>query len=252
MVPGYASSTSNIAIQHFNAILQDLCQDYDFIQAQKAFQFNLPTAVDSLGRATLPFPADYLRAKRDDCFYYIQGVPYKLIAFDLAEMDSMVVTAGLASFPQSFTVDCSTSPPTAYFWMPPSGAFTAIVRYQSLMPDLPVPADGTVPWFPNQTYLLTRLTGELCKIADDDRYEQLLSDTSPGGAEHILHKYLMLHNDYENRAKTVSLDRRRFGSSFDRLRNTKQVGWVLPFAMMLDGDMWQLLRELLIWMTNSV
>jgi hypothetical protein len=31
--------------------------------------------------------------------------------------------------------------------------------------------------------------------------------------------------DSENRAKTVSLDRRRFGTSFDKLRNTKQVGW---------------------------
>jgi hypothetical protein len=228
MVPGYATSTSNIAILYLNLILQDLCQSYDFIQAQGTFQFNLPTATDSLGRATLNFPADYLRAKRDDCFYYIQGVPYKLIPLDLDEMDGMVVTAGLANFPQSFAVDCSQIPPLAYFWMPPSGAFTAIVRYQRLMPDLPIPADTTVPWFPNQNYLITRLTGELCKIADDERQVGLLSDDDgqyPGGAGVVLRKYLMLHNDTENRAMTVKLDRRRFGSSFDRLRNTKQVGW---------------------------
>ena len=34
-----------------------------------------------------------------------------------------------------------------------------------------------------------------------------------------------MKGDKENRSQTVSLDRRRFGSSFDRLRNTKALGW---------------------------
>lgn len=223
-VPGFTTQASN----YLNIILQELYQDYDVTASQKDFYFNLPTAVDTYGRATMPFPADYLRAKPNDCFYWIQGVPYQLIPQDLAEMDMMVVTAGLSNFPISFAVDTSKSPPIAYFWMPPSGAYQALVRYQGSMADLPVPADGTIPWFPNQNYLLTRLTGELCKIADDERHETLLGDNeerTPGGAGVLLRKYLTMTGDNENRAKTVKLDRRRFGSSFDRLRNTKLVGW---------------------------
>ena len=219
-VPGYIIQGSNL----LNVILQELYQDYDTTASQADFYFNLPTGVDTFGRATMPFPADYLRAKPNDCFYWIQGVPYELIPIDLAQMDMMVVTAGLSNFPISFAVDTSKDPAVAYFWMPPSGSYPALVRYQAKMPDVPVPADTTIPWFRNQNYLLTRLTGELCKIADDDRYQTLLGD-QPGGADWMLGKYLKMQGDNENRAKFVKLDRRRFGSSFDRLRNTKQVGW---------------------------
>ena len=34
-----------------------------------------------------------------------------------------------------------------------------------------------------------------------------------------------MKDDWTNRAKTVKLDRRRFGGSFQNLRNTKLVGW---------------------------
>lgn len=224
-VPGFLTQGGNL----LNVILQELCQDYDFDLARKTLQFNMPTAVDALGRATMNFPADYLRAKFNECFYYINGVPYALIPQDQAEMDLMVVTPGLSNFPTTFTVDVSVVPPLAYFWMPPSGAYLSILRYQSLMPDIVNPSNSAVvPWFTQQNYLLTRLTGELCKLADDDRHEALLGsdeERTPGGAGVILKKYLRMHGDNENRAKTVKLDRRRFGTSFDRLRNTKQVGW---------------------------
>lgn len=222
--PGFTVQASNL----LNVILQEICQNYDTSASLKTFQFNLPTSVDAFGRATMNFPADYLRGKRGSCWYYIQGVPYALIPLDLDEMDMMVVSPGLQNFPQSFAVDTSKAPPLAYFWMPPSGAFSAFVRYQALMPDIPVPADGTIPWFPNQNYLITRLTGELCKITDDERHENLLGNNdekTPGGAGVLLRNYLTMTGDNENRSKTVKLDRRRFGSSFDRLRNTKQIGW---------------------------
>ncbi len=222
--PGYTTQAAN----KLNLILQELYQFYDTTAAQKDLYFNLPTATDTYGRATMNFPSDYLRAKPGDCFYWIQGVPYQLIPIDLAEMDMMVVTAGLSNFPISFAVDTSKAPPVAYFWMPPSGAYAALVRYQAVMPDLPVPADTTIPWFPNQNYLLRRLTGEMCVGLDDDRAASLLGDDDdryPGGAGTLLRKYLKMTGDRENRAQTVKLDRRRFGTSFDRLRNTKQVGW---------------------------
>jgi len=209
-----------------NAILQDICQDYDIMPARKTLTFTLPVAVNSFGQAPMNLPADYLRAQMGECFYYNQGVPYPLIPVDQAENDALVTTAGFNSFPVYFSTDMSTTPPIAYFWPPPSAAFQAIVRYFSLMPDITDTA--LTPWFPNQNYLITRLTGELCKGNDDDRANSLLTDqeeVNAGGAGVILRHFLQQHGDKSNRAVTVKLDRRRFGNSFERLRNTKQIGW---------------------------
>lgn len=229
-VPGYTTQ----AQQLLNVILQELADDYDFVAARKTLQFNLPTQTVTYGGgqvAPYTLPADYLRARKDECFYYISGVPYVLIPVELDEFDRLVATPGLANFPTAFASDMSTAPPngpaaTAYFWMPPSGAYPAVIRYQSR------PADmtnfGSVPWFPNSNYLLTRLSGELCKNEDDDRATALLSDDDrqyPGGAGVLLRKYIILQDDASNKTKRVHLDRRFFGAAFDRLRNTKQIGW---------------------------
>lgn len=221
-VPGFTAQAGDL----LNVILQDLAQDYDFAIARGTFTFNMPTQVDSLNRNFMNFPTDYLRALPDECFYYISGVPYNLIPVDLSEFDLMVAQAGLSNFSVIFATDMSVSPPMAFFWMPSSGAYPAILRYQRQMPDISNPVTSSVvPWFPNQNYLLKRLTGELCIGYDDDRAAQLLSDEAPGGAGYILRKYIQLKDDSSNRAKTVKLDRRRFGGSFNNLRNTKLVGW---------------------------
>ena len=209
-----------------NIVLQELCGTYDFAVARKTLLFNLPTATDALGRAPMFFPVDYLRAKPDGNIYFISGVPYDLIPVDLMQLDQLVTTPGLANFPTVFATDVSVSPPIAYFWMPPSGAFQAQLRYQAQMPDM---TDFTqIPWFPFQNYLLTRVTGELCKITDDDRQTSLLSydeEQHPEGAGSVLRRILRMKEDEENRTKRVKLDRQYFGPAFDRLRNTKQVGW---------------------------
>jgi hypothetical protein len=212
-----------------NAILQELAMDYDFAVIRKTFQFNMPTVVDVYNRNFMNFPTDYLRALPDECFYYINGVPYSLIPVDLSEFDNMVSQAGLSNFSTIFAVDISVSPPIAYFWMASNGAYPAILRYQSLPADIVTPqTSATIPWFPNQTYLMRRLTGELCVGYDDDRAAGLLGDDDekyPGGAGTLLRKYVKMKDDNINRAKVVKLDRRRFGGSFQNLRNTKLVGW---------------------------
>lgn len=209
-----------------NVILQDICHDYDIMPTRKTLTFALPVVVNQFGQAFMNLPADYLRAQVGECIYYNAGVPYPLIPVDQAENDALVTTAGFNSFPVYFSTDMSAAPPIAYFWPPPSAAFVAIIRYFSLMPDITDTA--TTPWFPNQNYLITRLTGELCKGTDDDRANALLTDQDEinvGGAGVILRHFLEQHGDKSNRSQSVKLDRRRFGTSFDRLRNTKQIGW---------------------------
>lgn len=221
-VPGFTSQAQAL----LQVILDEMCQTYDFALARKTLTFNLPTAVDSLGRAPMVFPADYLRAKPEGNIYFINNVPYALIPVDLTQLDQLVTTPGLQNFPTVFATDVSVVPPIAYFWMPPSGAYPAQLRYQCLV--APITDFTTVPWFPFQNYLLTRLTGELFKITDDERTTAFLSydeDRFPEGAGSVLRRILKMKEDEENRTKRVKLDRQYFGPAFDRLRNTKQVGW---------------------------
>jgi hypothetical protein len=220
--------------QILNMVLSDLCQTYDFSVAKKTYQFNFnPGQVlnSAIGfpQAYQDFPDDYLRGIKGECFYIISGVPYPMIPVDQDEFDSLVSQAGLANFPVFFYVDISQAPPVGQFWMIPSGAYPVIVRYFSQMPDIATPeTSAVIPWFPNQTYLRRRLAGELMALSDDTRMDQFLSDDAeqhPSGAGVILRKYLQMKDDKSNRSQTVSLDRRRFGSSFDKLRSTKQIGW---------------------------
>jgi hypothetical protein len=236
-VPGFTSQAGD----YLNVVLQELCQNYDFDVAKQTYYFTFNTnQLNFNGQAYQNLPANYLRTVRNECFYYISGVPYPMIHFDQAEGDLLVQQAGVTNFPVFFWTDMTlmgatnsptTSPgvtgvPIMLFWMPPSGAYQVTLRYFSQMSDIATPASSsTVPWFPDQNYLITRVAGQLMQDADDERWMTYLSDDKEGGAGYILGKYLKLKDDKSDRAQTVKLDRRVFGRAFDRLRNTKQIGW---------------------------
>lgn len=230
-VPGFIVQAGD----SLNVALNELCQDYDFDLAKKTFQFNFNTsALNSNGQAYQNLPADYLRGIRNESFYIIQGVPYPMIPMDLNEIDMLVQQAGVTNFPVFYTVDMSRNGmvndgtlgvPVALFWMPPSGAYPVTMRYFSQMPEVANPSASTaIPWFPNQNYLITRIAAELMKDSDDERLQTYLGDT-PGGSAYILKKYLQMKDDHGDRAQVVTLDRRRFGRAFDRLKSTKTIGW---------------------------
>lgn len=238
-VPGFLSQAGD----SLNVILSDLCHSYDFSLAKQTYQFNFnPLQLNSLGQAYQNFPENYLRGIRNECFYVISGVPYPMIPLDQEEGDMLVEQAGNQSYPVFFWTDMSktgitnsatgsggAAVPVGLFWQVPSGAYPATVRYYASMPDIANPStSNAIPWFPNQDYLITRLAGELMKDADDERAASYLSEDEeahPLGAGVILRRYLQKQGDKSNRAQTVQLDRRRFGRSFNRLKNTKQIGW---------------------------
>lgn len=226
--------------QLLNSILSDLAQTYDFEINLKTFAFTFDTSTvyqnNTAGAGPNLFPTDFLRAKNKEVIFYILGVRYVLIILDQAEFDALVQTAGWTSYPSFGYTDLALQSPFAgrvglMVWPPASGAYTAQLRYYSQPADITQPeTSATVPWFPNTNYLQTRLSGELMKIADDERMAQFLGhedekkDTA-GSATSILRSYLRLKDDPEGRVNTVQLDRRLFGSPFRGLRNTKVVGW---------------------------
>jgi hypothetical protein len=227
--PGYTAQAGQL----LNSILSELCQTYDLVVIRQNFTFTFNTAASGLGYAPgcgpNPMPADYLRAPKGGHFYNISGTIYKMINVEQAEFDAFVQSPGQNSYPERFYVDMSVSPPNLYVWYPAAGAYAATVRYFRQMPDIATPeASTTVPWFPNQNYLIRRLAGEVMSITDDDRAPGYLSDDDkqyPQGAGVILRKYLTMQDDPDGRVKTVQLDPRRFGTSSSGLKNTKQVGW---------------------------
>jgi hypothetical protein len=249
--PGFATQAGEL----LNMILSDLCQTYDFDVAKQTYQFNMnPSQINYLGQNFQNLPANYLRAIRLECFYVIDGVPYPMIPCDLEEFDMLVEQAGLSNFPVFFATDMSytgtsnslsatnvpngtTGVPVMLFWMVASGAYPCTIRYYSQMADISNPAtSSTIPWFPNQSYLRRRLAGELMLQTDDERATAFLSgdeDRYPEGAAVQLRRYLQMKDDKSTRTEVVKLDRRRFGPKYNSLRNTKQIGWVLPLLAFL-------------------
>lgn len=239
-VPGWTTASGQL----LNTILDELAQTYDFEVARKTYWFNFNTGVVALegpsiyGSGPYDLPSDFLRmADAMSATYDIgDGVPRQLIPCDITEFDQLVQQAGNQSYPCILAIDLSvadavaqgTDPgvPQAYVWPPPSGNFAAQFRYYPAGLQIATPeTSATVPWFPLQTYLITRLAGELMKESDDDRWMGFLGD-QPHGAQGILTRYLKNKDNQSNRPKRVSLDRRSFGgANFANLPNTKQLGW---------------------------
>lgn len=239
-VPGYTSQAGQL----LNSILSDLCQTYDLDLAKGTFNFNFNPALQTTpiypnlqqGAGPYPLPADFLRMVDDkDAMWFLLGVPYPMIPCDLSEYDNLVQQAGLQSYPYIFATDMSQSPPNLVVYPPPSGAYPCMIRYRRQMPDIATPeTSSVVPWFPNQQYLLTRLSGELMRISDDERAAVWLGD-SDVGSQGILDRYLKMKDDQNTRAKTVKLDRRMFGRRFSTLANTKTIGWVFALTFGLQA-----------------
>jgi hypothetical protein len=221
--PGYAVQSG----QYLNIVLEDLAQNYDFDTIKGTFTFNFSSG--SNGPYTLP--ADWYRGIDRDIFYTIDGVPYPMVNIEEDEFDNLVVTAGLNGFPIYYMTDMSATPPTMSVWPPASGAYPVTAKYYKASPTISSPeTSSSTPWFPSTNYLVTRLAGELMKITNDDRAPLFLGNKdenkdTEGSATAILRAYLKMKDDRGGKVYQVQLDRRLFGYSWDRLPNTKQIGW---------------------------
>lgn len=245
----HAKGMVSLAGEILNGVLSELCQTYDFEVALNTQQVNVgPGGAGSGGGFSggfspgfsvqvltllganpgcgpYPLPSNYLRMAQNEALYYVNQVPYVMINIKLAEYDALVQQAGINNFPEFFTTDRSQPPPALYIWPPAGGAYVLQIRYYGQMPDIATPeTSSSVPWFPFTAYLYTRVAGEMMKLADDTRWQVFLG-ASPAGAQGMLDRYLKLQADDEGRAQTVALDRRRFGTPFSRLPNTKLIGW---------------------------
>ena len=218
--PGYSSQAG----QFLNTILEELSQvnDSQLVTGLKQINTGAPTGVNATsGIPYFNLAADHLRVTGDGVFYYVSGVPYNLIQKEQSEFDQLVVTSGSPSQLLFYTVDDSTSPPQITFWPPPTASYIVNVRYIRLMTDISgAESSTTVPWFPLQQYLIEELAARCMGITNDDR-----QDKFHARAAERLRKWLIAQRDLESTALTVKLDRNRFSTPFNSLKNTKTVGF---------------------------
>ena len=218
--------------QWLNLILAELCETYNFAVALQTGVVNLvtgggPPPTPQQGSGPYNLPVRYLRMANNEIWYYIFQTPRVLTSLDLSEFDALVQQKGLSTYPTHYATDVSGAAvalwgaPVMYVWPPSGGAYTLNIRYYSQLPDILTPeTSASIPWFPQQAYLITRLAAEMMKLTNDPRQGAFRDE-----AMTILGRYLKLEADDEGRAKTVKLDPRRFGSKWNNLKNTKTIGW---------------------------
>lgn len=109
------------ALQFLNAILGDLCEEYDYALARGVANFNFNTNQTTIagGAAIISgpnrLPLDYLRTSgssgsegaQKSVIWYINGVPEIMTPYDLAEFDIQVQQAGIQSYPWMWATDMS-------------------------------------------------------------------------------------------------------------------------------------------------
>ncbi len=218
--PGFTTQ----AQQFMNMMLADLADtaDLDLCRGLATGTFNVDNGSGN-GSGPYTLPLDYKRVERDGAWYVYNGISYPMISIDLIEYRQQVQQSGLSSLPELFATDISPQgqePPSnalMYVWPPANLALTYFVQYRRILPDITNFAT-TIPWFPNQGYLQFKLTAMLMQITDDTRIT-----TFEALAAKQMEAFLKLTNDDEGRAKTVSMDRRRFGRNYSSLRDTKQI-----------------------------
>ena len=238
-VTGYVQQ----AQQLLNVVLADLAdtQDLDLLRGiysgiTLATGAVTPNAI-GIQPASGPYslPLDYKRAEWKGVWYNINNVPYKLISLDLSQFYDQVQQAGIGTYPEFYATDTSPladSPPSnpqLFVWPPSSVAVPLYVQYRRLLPDINwaltspaagIPGANSVPWFPNQDYLLAELKAQLADLVDDSRAAEFRAN-----ALQKLDRFMKLTNDDEGRAQTMKLDRRSFGQGYASLPNTKSIGW---------------------------
>lgn len=230
--------------QFLNMVLSELCTSYELDVARGSTYFAFNTSVTQNTQTGIPpssgpytLPTDWLHADRNDVFYTIQGVKYVMIPQSLAEFNAQVQQPGLNAYPENYAVDngpiSTGGAPLMYVWPPAGGSYPVSAIYYRQMPDIATPeTSATIPWFPNQTYLIQRLTGQLMLLTGDDRAMAFLGGQDNSGfmgAAALLEKYLKLKDD-DQVVKTVTLDRRLFTPNWTKLKNTKTIGWAFTIG----------------------
>lgn len=208
-VPNYTAQ----AADKLNMLLADLAQLYDWDILKSFLSITVSSGPTSLGNnvyATYALPSDYLRARK--LYYYINGQEFDVNIIPFEQWLKLFQGPGNQTYPMWGGTDLSplqqnpAVAPNLYLWPTPAQVITLQGLYFRQPPDYANAATNTaIPWFPNQTILLRRLTAELMSSSADKRRGEFIAEF-----EKWLGDYAKSSNDQEMYAISVGKDPRRF------------------------------------------
>lgn len=204
--------------QMLNLVLNDLCQHRFLKMLRKQTTISITAGVNG------PFalPTDYYRVY--DFFYTVNNFPYKLNPMSQEQYDVLFKDPSIASYPSWYTTDLTgqqtQSAPSVYVYPQTTTTISATMRYMVNMPDITTPeSSSTVPWFPDQDYLMHATAMRLMKITDDPRYPTFVQ-----AGDDMLRQHLIIEGDEEQVVKAIRLNPQQF-----RLNRALRPTKVQPF-----------------------
>lgn len=199
-VPGYTVQGG----QFLNLVLQDLCLHRDL-------QMNRVTSTITIQAGTNgPFTLEGNYLRTYDLFYLQNGLPYFLNDISLKQYDAEFKSVGISNFPYEYATDLSPlenqQPALLYVYPQSSGQIALTHRYMLQQPDISNPqTSATIPWFPDQNYLIKATALQLMNISDDERQEMFTAQ-----CESMLRIHLIMDGDEQSVLRSVELDPRTF------------------------------------------
>ncbi len=199
--PGF----TQIAGRQLNLVLNDLCLHRDL----KLNRVKSSIALTVGSNGPFPLTADYLRTY--DLFYTVNNFPYFLFPMGQDQFDALFKDPSVANYPYAFATDLTNQATQTAgqlsIYPQSTTALTLTHRYMINRADIASPeSSATVPWFPDQDYLVRATAARLMDITDDARRERLMKD-----CEDMLKTHLIMGDgDEQNVVKSVKLDPQRF------------------------------------------
>lgn len=200
--------------QYLNLTLQDLVLHRDLKMNRQQVSIAIQIGVN--GPFTLA--TDYLRTY--DLFYTVNNFPYFLFPLSQEQYDALFKDPSIANYPYCYTTDLTaqaTQSAGSLFIFPQStSALSLTHRYMIRRADISAPeSSSSIPWFPDQDYLINATATRLMRETDDARYDKYLKD-----CEDMLRIHLIEDGDEQQVVKAIKLDPQRFHTNRS-LRPTK-------------------------------
>lgn len=209
--PGFTAQSGRA----LNLVLNDLCihRDLKMLRQQESI------SVGAGNNGPFNLPANYLRTY--DLFFTVNNFPFFLNPMSQEDYDALIKDPSISNYPAWYATDLtpvqvSGGIPTIKIWPQSNSAITLTHRYMINMADIASPeSSATVPWFPDQDYLMHAVAERLMRITDDERRETFRKD-----CEDMLRTHLIMDGDEQKVVKSIRLDPQRFRVG-NRIRPTK-------------------------------
>lgn len=210
--PGMSSQIG----QSLNTVLVSLAlqQDLDLVRRQTTI-----TLTTGASPSSYALPANYLRARK--FFYYINGAPFDMIPQPLETILLQYTNIDNVDYPYWFATDTNTSNNLIYVYPNPVVQLSATLIYFDSATEIATPeSSATVPWYPDQDFLINETARRMMRITDDERIGIFKADS-----DETQRRTLRLLNDPEGRAVCVKRD----PNTFRNVQNVKPTkvegGW---------------------------